>query len=128
MARSLDELIALTEADGLTLHWRDLGTRHGQYEPPRRIVLNPHRPETAQACTLAHELAHYRLGHTAQSDPVLHVRQEAAADRYAARLLISPAEYALAERLVGPSPGALAKELGVLTWVVLAYQDALCRA
>lgn len=128
MPRTLDDLVIDAEACGLTVDWRPLGARHGQYEPPARIVINPARPVTVQLCTLAHELAHHALGHAPTHDPVLAARQEALADRYAAELLISPAEYALAERLAGPDPVGIARELGVVSWVVKAYRRALAAA
>lgn len=125
MASTIDELAATVEARGITLHWVDLGARHGQYTPPSTITINPCRPATVQLCTLAHELGHYELGHTPTTDPVVHARQERAADLYAARMLISRVEYQLAEQLHGPHPAALARELGVVSWVIRAYQQHL---
>lgn len=50
---------------------------------------------------------------------------ERCVDRQVARLLVSPAEYALAERLHEGNPVGIAEDLGVPVWVVEAYQQAL---
>lgn len=60
-------------------------------------------------CTLAHELAHMWLGHPAPASG----RQELQADRFAARLLVSPVEYELAERIFDARAQLIAAELGV---------------
>lgn len=70
---------------------------------------------------LAHELGHYSLGHTcAQSR-----NGERLADEWAARLLISPSEYRVAESLYGTNTYNLARELGVTDRLVRAYQGTL---
>jgi len=46
-------------------------------------------------------------------------------DRQAARLLVSPAEYAAAETLYGTDVWAIADELNVEPWVIDAYQSCL---
>lgn len=118
-----DELMALADALGVTVASHVDGTK-GWYEHRTRTVSV--RRDLAAAnlrCTLAHELAHAMAGDEPTGIPWLDDRMEDRADERAARLLISPAEYALAERLVGPHPGALARELGVTLHVLETWQS-----
>ncbi|MEN1976866.1 ImmA/IrrE family metallo-endopeptidase [Cellulomonas sp. P4] len=118
----MEELLAKAAAQGVRVAWRDLGRRAGEYHSSGLILLNPRRSETTQRVTLAHELGHAHYGHTRVDDRREHEHQERLADRFGARLLISPMEYAAAEQLVGPHPGALARELGVTTKVIEAWR------
>lgn len=119
----MQDLIDHAAAMGLRVMWRDLGRRSGELHSSGLIVLNPRRTTLTQRVTLAHEIGHHRYGHdwTREHDSE---RDEREADTYAARLLISPAEYALAERLVGCHPGALAKELGVTARLVEFWRES----
>lgn len=119
----MEQLLALATTRGLRVGWRDLGRRNGEWHSSGLILLNPHRTEQTQRVTLAHELGHAHHGHTWTDNPREHDRQEMAADRYAANLLISPVEYALAEHLVGPHPGAIARELAVTARLVELWRD-----
>lgn len=119
----MEDLLALAVARGLRVVWCDLGRRNGEYRASGLIVLNPRRPGQTQRVTLAHELGHARYGHVWSEDPRVRERQEAAADRYAANLLITPAEYAAAERLVGCHAGALARELAVTARLVELWRE-----
>lgn len=119
----MEDLLALAADRGLRVVWRDLGRRNGEYRRPGVIVLNPRRPAQTQTITLAHELGHAHYGHGWADDERLRDRQETAADRYAANLLISPGAYAAAERLVGAHPGALARELAVTARLVELWRD-----
>ncbi|USR79371.1 ImmA/IrrE family metallo-endopeptidase [Arcanobacterium pinnipediorum] len=90
----------------------------------KRIALNAclqSMPKNAIS-TLAHEFAHHLLGHDGPQPPT----EEERADRLAARLLISPTEYDLAEKLHNGHPSAIAEELDVTCWIVKAYQNTLC--
>ncbi|WP_414628641.1 ImmA/IrrE family metallo-endopeptidase [Trueperella sp.] len=69
---------------------------------------------------MAHEYVHATLGHDGPQE----ARIEARVDRRAARLLVSPADYVLAEHLYGCDVVAIAEELGVPVWVV-AYREGL---
>ncbi|QGH68566.1 ImmA/IrrE family metallo-endopeptidase [Pseudactinotalea sp. HY158] len=100
--------------------WRDLGRRNGELTSGGLVRLNPRKPAIVQRCTLAHEMGHWWHGHDWTRDHD-QLRDERQADAYAARLLISPAEYALAERL-NPHPGAIAKELEVTRHLVEVWQ------
>lgn len=91
--------------------------------PNRIILIHSGLIERRQREALAHELGHAHYGHAhgiGHSSPVL----ERQADLYAARLLISPAEYALAEAL-HPHPGAIAKELGISQYLIELWQGTL---
>lgn len=84
------------------------------------VIINSTMPAREQRATLAHELIHVLRKDDGPQPP--HI--EALVDRAAARLLISPIEYQIAERIVGCVPGALAEELDVPVWVIHAWQDA----
>jgi Zn-dependent peptidase ImmA (M78 family) len=120
----MDDLLQLAEDAGVHVTWRDLGRRRGEYRhAPRLITLNPRMSEVLQRSTLAHELGHHHHGDTWTDDPEVRAARERRADAFAARLLVSPVEYALAERLVGPHAGAIARELGVARYVVDAWRS-----
>ena len=87
------------------------------------ILLAPGLHPVEELCTLAHELGHATLGHTANASGWFAQRQERAADRWAARTLISPVEYELAERLYEHSPNRIAQELDVTPHIVTTWQQ-----
>lgn len=118
----MNRLIDHATAMGLRVMWRDLGRRNGEFHSSGLIVINPRKTALTQRTTLAHELGHAWHGHDWTHDHDLE-RDERQADIYAAQLLISPAEYAAAERTVGPHAGALAKELGVTRRLVELWRD-----
>ncbi|MDM8086310.1 ImmA/IrrE family metallo-endopeptidase [Cellulomonas cellasea] len=115
----MQDLIDLAMARGLRVVWRNLGRRRGEYRHRHGlIVVNQTLSVAQQRATMAHE-----LGHAAYGDEAVDAALERRATTYAARLLISPVEYAAAERLVGSHAGALARELGVTREIVLAWQE-----
>lgn len=69
---------------------------------------------------LAHELGHYREGHTCSTP-----ENERRADRHAARLLVNLADYRAAAALHPADPGAIADELGVTRRIVRIYEKEL---
>lgn len=96
----------------------------GSYFRDEGLIVIDSRPSAAaQRAALAHEYVHAILGHDGPQEP--HI--EARVDQHAARLLVSPAEYVMAERLYGCDVAAIAEELGVPVWVVVAYREALAR-
>ncbi|MCL2464646.1 MAG: ImmA/IrrE family metallo-endopeptidase [Micrococcales bacterium] len=108
---------------GVGVRWADLGGRSGCYDDGERtITLNLCLTEEQTCSTMAHELSHARWHDQTPADRRARNRQEWRADDEAAHMLISTAEYAVAEMIVGPDPGALADELGVSRWVVEAWQ------
>lgn len=88
---------------------------------PGLVIVDSRLPLGEQVAVVAHEYAHALAGH----DGCQSVDVEAVVDWRAARLLVSDAEYALAERLRDGCKFGIAEELGVPAWVVEAYQCAL---
>lgn len=111
MTRDRFDLIAAHCADlGIPVEWDDLGPqRRGTCQVIRgRIILNRRLTMAQAASTLAHEVGHWVFGDV-RSTP----QAERRAWEYGASLIVSPAEYAAAERVVGHHTSALAIELGV---------------
>ncbi|GAB2457827.1 ImmA/IrrE family metallo-endopeptidase [Xylanimonas ulmi] len=124
----IDDLVVYARERGVDVKYGNLGRRRGEYRHgPRLIVLNPHMSGVLQRSTLAHELGHAHRGDEWTDDPRELAARERLADEYAARLLVSPVEYALAERLHGQHTGAIARELDVAVYVVEAWQRLLRR-
>lgn len=115
----IDALIDTAEARGYKVRWHRGGPK-AAWLPGTRIIRLRYGMDDAQTlCSLAHE-----LGHAHYNDPPGHVgAREARADKFASRLLISPVEYAAAERLYGPHPARLAHELGVTVRLIEAWQE-----
>jgi Zn-dependent peptidase ImmA (M78 family) len=112
-------LVDLCAAQGVRILWVDLGPhRHGQYRRQHRLIeLNPRLVLRQLVPVLAHEYAHV-VHDDACSTPATERR----AWEYAARLLITPADYARAERIVGPHPNAIAAELDLTPVIVRAWR------
>lgn len=106
---------------GATIVTHDGGEK-GRYYGHGIISLRRNLGPKNFRCTLAHELAHHALGHDPAATGWVHDRQERQANEWAARQLISPTEYALAEQLYGPQPQLLAHELGVTVKVLKTWQ------
>ncbi|TXK17186.1 ImmA/IrrE family metallo-endopeptidase [Homoserinibacter sp. GY 40078] len=115
------ELLRLASERGVTVHACHLpGDMLGCYEPGAERIwfdlrLTPHERRSV----IAHELGHHHYGHR-ESTP----RNERLANRYAARLLIDPEEYAQAERLYSEAE-AIADELRVTVKIIESYRT-LC--
>ena len=121
MATDLGVWVDVDDVGWLTPH-----AKGGWFPQHDLILLAPGLHPVEERCTLAHELGHASLGHTANASGWFAQRQERAADRWAARMLISPVEYELAERLYGHSPSLLAQELDVTTSIVTTWQQHHC--
>lgn len=104
---------------GIDVEWRDLGPkRRGGYDWRReRIVLSTRLTAVQAVCSLWHEIGHYRFGDTCSTKA-----SEERAWQYAAAVLVTPAEYARAEQLVGCHPNALASHLGVTPKLIEAWR------
>ncbi|WP_061960622.1 ImmA/IrrE family metallo-endopeptidase [Demequina flava] len=122
----MGRIIRTAEHMGYRVQFRDIGRASGYLYGGGLIVLNYRRSELTQRVTLAHELGHAHHGHDWTRDHDRH-RDERQADQYAARLLISPVEYAAAEALVGSHAGALARELGVTRRLVELRREDFAR-
>lgn len=116
-----------TDPDHLVIQHGLIVLTHEGGEKGRRyahglITLRSDLGPVARRVTLAHEIAHHLAGDEPTEDVVLDARQERRAWEQAARWLISPVEYQLAERVHGPHEGALAHELGVTTHLIRVWR------
>lgn len=122
--RLIDALIDVAEVRGYQVRWH-LGGPKAAWLPHQRAVTLRHGMSDADTlCALAHELGHAHYGDPPGCDPACEQR----ADRFAARLLISPAEYAMAELAYGPHPAHIAHELGVTTHLVQVWRTLQSQA
>ncbi|MCK7676204.1 ImmA/IrrE family metallo-endopeptidase [Corynebacterium pygosceleis] len=120
---TVHDLESLAEDLGVLVSEHNGGAEVGRWYPARRVItirrgLHP----VEQLCTLAHELGHAYLEHQPGVGGWFDARQEREADEYAARMLIAPAEYALAETMYGPDARAIAAELGVTPHLVETWR------
>ena len=120
---SEDELLAELEGMGLNVEWRPLqGLERGQYfHRDRLVVIRCGLTMPQRRSTLAHELVHARREDVGPQPAYVERR----VDVQASKILISPTEYMLAERMYGPCVPKLAVELGVTQQLVRAYQGTL---
>lgn len=115
----IDALITVAEGRGYRVRWHKGGPTAAWFPHQNAITLQYGAPEVELLCSLAHE-----LGHAHYNDPPGHFgAHELRADRFAARLLVSPVEYAAAEAIYGPQPTRLAHELGVTVKVLKTWQS-----
>ncbi|MCF2705841.1 ImmA/IrrE family metallo-endopeptidase [Arcanobacterium haemolyticum] len=119
-----NQLIADLERQGVHVVYLPFPTAGVYYHAQRLIIIDTRQPPSCQLAALAHEYVHAKHEHDGcqREEVELHVDEEAA------RLIISPAEYALAEQLYEPHPATIADELGVSTSLVEAYQRTLAKA
>ena len=96
----------------------------GCYDATTDVILIDRRlTYTAKRCTLVHELWHWRQGdHGSTNHPARHERRTRT---QTARLLIDPAELALAERMYDDDLWSIADELNVTTQVLTDYRAML---
>lgn len=104
------------------------GEHASGYEPGSRFVLlTPGlRPRVGRS-VLAHENGHHALGHRPTADPILRAKQELAAQRWAAELLITPELYALAESTHNGHIRSMAVALNVSDELVTTFRGMLER-
>ncbi len=118
--RRIEWLESVARVAGVEVAYAPTSSLDGYYQhSQRRITINSRLSTIQTVGVLAHELIHALHAHDGPQPPNI----EARVDRLAARLLISPKEYAQAERLCGPHAGAIARELELPRWVVQAWQD-----
>lgn len=114
----IDALIEVAEARGFQVRWHRGGPKAAWLPQQSAVTVRLGMDDAETLCALAHELGHAHYG-----DPAGHDRRyEQRADRFAARLLISPVEYALAERTYGTHPARLAAELGVTVHMIRTWR------
>lgn len=106
----MKELLALAARLEVSVHVAHLPAPfRGFYDHDRRrVVYDFSLTPIERACVLAHELGHAFYGHQGRDDP----DAEAAADAFAAAVLVDPVLFAELES-IGLSDEAIADELGV---------------
>ncbi|MHC9858125.1 ImmA/IrrE family metallo-endopeptidase [Corynebacterium diphtheriae] len=110
----IDALIDVAESHGYRVRWHKAGPKAAWIPHLNAISLRVGMDDAQTLCALAHE-----LGHAYYGDPPGHVgKHERRADEFAARLLISPVEYRIAENLHDSNTDAIASELGVTPWIL----------
>lgn len=116
----------LADSLGIDVCSRSLpGELEGFYHAPTNlIVIDRDMDYTMKRCTLTHELVHWSHGDST-CDPVIHARIENRARRETATLLVSPADYALAETVYEGDVGRIAVELNVTEQVIDDYRDMI---
>lgn len=115
----MKELIAHAASLGVSVHAAHIdGPERGFYDADlNRVVYDYELTPVERDTVLAHELGHVFYGHECYGNPSF----EAAANYYAACLLIDPERYMAAEA-IDPSPDAIAEELGVEPKLVHAFE------
>lgn len=114
------ELLSLAATLGVTVHVAHLPEPiRGFYDHERRrVVYDFTLTPIERACVLAHELGHAFHGHQVRGDP----DAEAAADAYAAAVLVDPVRFARLEN-IGLSDDAIAEELGVTEKLLRVFAE-----
>lgn len=123
----MHDLLKLADDLGITVVERP-GLRLGGYHGGSTTIrLNPALPRRVARSVLAHEIAH----HVFQDVPSRHgpvtARQERRADEWAARYLITPEDFADAERIRDGHTASMAHDLGVTVEIVEAFRRLLVR-
>ena len=113
-----DALIDVAQRRGYRVRWHRGGPKAAWLPHRNTITLRVGMDDTTTLCSLAHELGHAHYG----DPPGHHGAHEIRADRFAARLLINPTDYATTEAIYGPHPNVLAHELGVTVKVLKTWQ------
>jgi len=113
------ELITHAASLGVSVHVAHIdGPQRGYYDSANKQVVYDYELTPVERDTvLAHELGHAFYDHQCYGNPAY----EAAADYYAACLLIDPEQYIAAERM-DPAPDAIAEVLGVEPKLVRAFE------
>ncbi|WP_144795740.1 ImmA/IrrE family metallo-endopeptidase [Microbacterium paludicola] len=112
------ELVRFAASLGIELHASHLPEDVlGYYSPDEsRIYFDLQLTPNERRTTIAHELGHAHYGHRCDTS-----RNELQADKYAATLLINPAEYADLET-INPDRHFLADELAVTVELLEFYE------
>lgn len=104
------------------------GVHRSGYAPgDNHIDLTPGMRGRVLQSVLCHEIGHHVLGHFPTDFGPIRKRQEAAANVWAARTLITPDAYVEAERKWGGHITGMAIEMFVADELVIVYQRMLLR-
>lgn len=117
----LDQLLTQCRKRRLHVSFLPFPIPGAYYLPERLIIIDSRLSEQEQLATLAHEYIHACFWHDGHQSPEI----EAAVNRRAAQLLVSPIEYVLAEKVYGGNVFLIAEELNLPAWVIRAYQETL---
>lgn len=115
----MKELLAHAASLGVSVHVAHIdGPQRGYYDADaKQVVYDYALTPVERVCVLAHELGHAFYDHRCYGN----ARFEAAADYYAACLLIDPERYMRAEQ-IDPSVDAIAEALDVEPKLVRAFE------
>lgn len=116
---NVEALIDVAQARGYRIRWHRGGPKAAWVPRQNAITVQIGMDDATTLCSLAHELGHAHYG----DPPGHHGAHELRADRFAARLLINPHDYATTEAIYGPHPNLLAHELGVTVKVLKTWQS-----
>ena len=116
---NVEALIDVAQARGYRIRWHRGGPKAAWVPRQNAITVQIGMDDATTLCSLAHELGHAHYG----DPPGHHGAHELRADRFAARLLITPHDYATTEAIYGPHPSVLAHELGVTVKVLKTWQS-----
>lgn len=114
----------------------DLGLRVIEHRGPHRsgyrpgddtVHLTPGMRGRTLRSVLAHEIGHHVLGHTPTDFGPIRMRQEHAANVWAAHALITPESYADAEHTRDGHTASMAFDLNVTEELVATYRKTLLR-
>ncbi len=120
----------LADLPHVSLGWHELPREKMgvYYDDIKTVLIRPGLLQVERRCTLAHELAHYRLGHTACHDRRSGERQELQAEVLAGRFLI-PLDRLVEARLVSSYVEEIADELWVDVPMLVTFErEGLTRA
>lgn len=116
-------LLALVRSIGVSLTEHHRGKKGYYDHTERTISMRTGLSDRAYRSTLAHELGHAYYSDELTGIEWIDERMEIRANRFAASLLVSPVEYAAAERLHGPHEDAIAHELGVTRKLLATWRE-----
>ena len=118
------DLLMNAENKNLRVFFLPLERIEGYLSEAGDIVVNSQLTEAHQRQVLAHELGHVHYGHDWRFRHNK-AKDERQADLYAARLLISHSEYALAARIHDDCQRSIASELGVSQRLLKLWSEQL---
>ena len=117
------DLARIAENLGVRLTRHNGGVKGFYNHRVRTISTRRGLSAAAYRCTLAHELAHAHYGDIPTGNGHFDQRQEARADRYAARLLINPHSFDVAYRWCQGNLQELAEELEITHHLLEIYLE-----